>query len=111
LLRCDREKTIPYGTESAEWSARHKEFHQALIAACTSPWLIRLHNMLYDQTERYRAISARAGPHVKGPKRDTKREHADIAKATIGRDEAAAVQMMESHLLRTAERVLAVYSS
>lgn len=110
LLRCDRDKTIPYGSEPAEWTARHKEFHQALIAACTSPWLIRMHNMLYDQTERYRAISARAGARTHGPKRDVKGEHSRIADAVIARDETRAVQLIEEHLERTADRVLAVYS-
>lgn len=111
LLRCDRDKSIPYGLEPAEWTARHKEFHQALIAACTSPWLIRMHNMLYDQTERYRAISARAGSTTRGPKRDVKGEHSRIADAVIARDEATAVQLMEEHLGRTADRVLVVYSA
>ncbi len=110
LLRCDRATTIPYGSEPAEWTARHKEFHQALIAACTSPWLIRMHNMLYDQTERYRAISARAGVTTPGPKRDVKGEHSRIADAVIARDEAKAIALMEDHLARTAERVLAIYA-
>jgi len=109
LLRCDRSTTIPYGSEPAEWTARHKEFHQALIAACTSPWLIRMHNMLYDQTERYRAISARAGMTAPGPKRDVKGEHSNIADSVIARDEAKAIQLMEEHLTRTADRVLAIY--
>jgi DNA-binding GntR family transcriptional regulator len=110
LLRCDRKSAIPYGSDPAEWTARHKEFHQALIAACTSPWLIRMHNMLYDQTERYRAISARAGSAATGPKRDVKGEHSDIADAVIARNEAEALRLMQAHLKRTADRVLAIYT-
>lgn len=109
LLRCHREDRIPYGSEPVEWTSRHKEFHQALIAACTSPWLIRLHNMLYDQTERYRAISARAGALASGTRRDPKGEHSRIAEAVIARDEEKAVRLMEEHLQRTADRVLAAY--
>jgi DNA-binding GntR family transcriptional regulator len=110
LLRCDRDKGASNGTEPADWIARHKDLHQALIAACTSPWLIRMHNMLYDQTERYRSISARAGLGAQGRKRDTTGEHSRLAEAVITRDEELAVRLMEEHLTRTADRVLALYA-
>lgn len=93
--------------DPAAWRARHKQFHQALIAACTSPWLIRLHNMLYDQTERYRAIAASARAKPSGPKRDVVGEHRELAQAVIRRDEKKAVRLMEKHLNHTAEIVIA----
>jgi len=108
LERCELE-AVP--TTSAEWSARHKEFHHALIAACSSAWLIRLHEMLYNQTERFRFISASFGDVATGTRRDVADEHARLAEAVIGRQEALAVDLMEAHLQRTAKRVLAVRSN
>ncbi|MES2987912.1 MAG: FCD domain-containing protein [Pseudomonadota bacterium] len=93
--------------ETDEFSLRHREFHRALIAACTSPWLIRMHNMLYDQTERYRFIAARNGNRATGRRRAISNEHSDIAQAVINRDEVTALQLMEDHLKRTADRALA----
>lgn len=91
-----------------EWSERHKEFHRALIGACTSPWLIRMHNMLYDQTERYRFIAAKGGNTATGRARDVGSEHDRIAEATIAGDETEATRLMGLHLQSTADRALAV---
>jgi GntR family carbon starvation induced transcriptional regulator len=38
-------------------SRAHKEFHQALIAACRSPRLIELQGILYEQAQRYRQLT------------------------------------------------------
>ena len=102
LLRLKRD---PESTEAAEWTAVHKEFHMALVAACTSPWLIRLHNLLYDQTERYRLISAAAGAVPQVSTRNVEDEHSGLVQAVIARDEKIALKLMESHLLTTARRV------
>ena len=107
LQRCERDTEAASSHESTEWTARHKEFHCALIAACTSPWLVRLHNLFYDQTERYRFISAKAGNVATGARRNVVDEHGQIVQAVIGRDEELAVKLMENHLQRTADRVLA----
>lgn len=93
--------------QSDEWSLRHKQFHCALLGACTSPWLIRLHNMLYDQTERYRFIAAKGGNVATGRRRNVESEHTQIAEAVISRDEGTALRLIEQHLTRTAERALA----
>ena len=42
----------------AEFEARNRDFHRALIAACPSPWLHRLQGLLYQQSERYRRLVA-----------------------------------------------------
>ena len=39
-----------------EWQKYHTAFVSKLIEGCRSPTLIRLHNILYDQAERYRRI-------------------------------------------------------
>lgn len=107
LDRCERDADDVHFRESMEWSARHREFHQALVAGCTSGWLLRLHDMFYNQTERYRFISARASAEGGGKRRNVIGEHGSIVEAVLARDEVRAVDLLEKHLARTSERVIA----
>lgn len=79
------------------WVAAHHEFHEALVAACGSPWLMRVRRMLYAQSERYRQLSL---PLQQGP-RDLDREHKQIMKAALDRDFGKASAAMERHLQQT----------
>ncbi len=82
---------------SAEFEARNRDFHKALIAACPSPWLHRLHALLYQQSERYRRLvaSKRAIP------RDVHAEHQGIFDATLARDSELAVKLAGEHIERS----------
>lgn len=82
---------------SAAWSESHRRFHEALVAACDSPWLLKLRVLLFAQSERYRSVSVPLDTH----KRDVLAEHNAIAQATIARDTKAAVQAMRDHLQQT----------
>lgn len=93
------------GTEAQDWTASHKKFHRALVATCTSPWLTRLHNLYYDQTERYRMISASAGAMAHGSSRDVEGEHGEIMEVAIQRDVEKAQFLIEGHLRTTVDRV------
>ena len=87
-----------------EWSARHKEFHMALLSATTSPRLFDLCSNLFDQAERYRRFSAmyRTTP------RDKSGEHEAILDATVKRKTAEATTLLTNHILRTQKNVAAV---
>ena len=89
---------------SDEWAAAHKEFHEALVSACDSPWRLRLRNLLYDQTERYRRLSAPASSQ----ERNLAVEHRALMEAVLARDEPVAVALMTSHLKITTSRVQAL---
>lgn len=99
---------IPPGTPSnpdlpSEAFARvHANFHLALVAACDSPWLLRLRILLYDQSERYRRLSV----PLAGAKRDLVREHGEITEAAIARDVGRATTLLEEHFQRTTDLVL-----
>lgn len=82
------------GKMNPDWAAIHASFHAALVAACQSPWLLRLREMLYSQSERYRSVSV----HFDDRNRDVHAEHQALADATIARDEAVAVALMREHL-------------
>jgi len=42
---------------SEAWSVAHAAYHKTLVSACDSPWLLRLRETLYAQSERYRRLS------------------------------------------------------
>ena len=92
----ERLREDPAGA-SGEFEARNRDFHRALIAACPSPWLHRLHALLYQQSERYRRLvaSKRAIP------RDVHAEHQGIFDATLARDADLAVRLAGDHIERS----------
>jgi DNA-binding GntR family transcriptional regulator len=84
------------------FAVAHTAFHQAVVAACTSPWLLRIRGQLFAQHERYRWMS---GP-LASVKRDLEAEHSGIAKAAIDRRADDAVGRMTAHLQLTAKVIL-----
>ena len=82
---------------NAAWAQTHRTFHAALVAACDSPWLLRIREMLWTQSERYRAASV----PLEQTARDVAAEHDEIAEATLARDAAAASAALRAHLART----------
>lgn len=87
-----------------DWSARHKEFHMALISATDSPRLADLCSNLFDQAERYRRFSAkyRTSPRSKS------NEHEAILNAAVRRDVAEATELLTGHIRRTQRSVAAI---
>lgn len=80
-----------------DWIDAHHDFHEALVAACESPWLMRVRRMLYAQSERYRQLSL---PLSQSP-RNLDDEHQTIMKAALSRDIPAAMDAMARHLKTT----------
>ena len=76
------------------WSAAHAVFHEALVAACPSPWLLRLRALLYAQSERYRRLSI----PLAEVERDIGAEHRALMDAVLARDGARAGALMGEHL-------------
>ena len=95
-----------YGKNLGEWERRNEEFHEALVAACTSPWLLRLRHLLYEQHKRYRFIAILA--HQEN--RDVHLEHLKIMEATLSRDMDAACEATEYHIRRTLETSTRVFA-
>lgn len=90
------------GIVRRDWEEAHRELHTALLSACGSPWLLRFHALLYDQSERYRRLSERAD----GDARDVDREHELLVAATLGRDAERAAARLTEHLAKTKDRAL-----
>lgn len=82
---------------SAEWTSSHADFHNALVSGCPNSWLLRMHQMLYQQSERYRQLSAPLGKES----RDVGAEHQALLDAVLNRDIQAAQALMAEHLQTT----------
>ncbi len=87
---------------SEEWAEAHSAFHTALVDGCDSPWLMRLHQQLYDQSERYRRLSVSVAPR----RRNIGDEHQKILDAVLARDAEKAVRLLAAHLGATTEILL-----
>ena len=86
---------------SPDWSIRHRAFHLALVAACASPALLTIRDGLFDQAERYVALSIIS----KAVFRDDVSEHEEIMRAALARDVGKAVKLSREHIERTTEKV------
>ena len=82
-----------------EWEVRNREFHLALVSCCHSPWLMRFHEILYDQHKRYRNL-ARID---RKSRRNVSDEHMAICNAALAKDIPALCAANEQHIRRTAE--------
>lgn len=82
-----------------EWEDRNRGFHKALLSACPSRWLIRIHDQLFQQAERYRRITF-AARGLKKP-RNVHAEHLAIMQSAVARDVDAACGLAASHIQRT----------
>jgi DNA-binding GntR family transcriptional regulator len=85
------------------WEPRNLAFHESLYAACGSPSLMRFCRVLSERFSRYRRLWAR---HLT-TKRDIAKEHADLCRAVLDRDTAAAVAALRKHRTTTIQDLLA----
>ncbi|MCR0985625.1 GntR family transcriptional regulator [Roseomonas populi] len=88
----EREPDDP-GRVNEDWASAHTAFHRALVAGCGSPWLLRLRETLYAQSERYRRLSV----PLSGGGRDVGGEHRAIMEATLARDADRACALLARH--------------
>lgn len=86
------------------WNRAHKAFHQALVSACGSNWLIDTCSQLFDSAERYRSLARLAGVS----RHDPRDEHSEIMTAALDRDADTAAALLSEHFQRTAHLVQTV---
>ena len=78
-----------------EWGKRHKRFHDALVATCTSPWSLHYRSELFDQARRYHWLTM---IHARSRRRN---EHLDLRDAVLARDSDKACALIEGHIRTT----------
>jgi GntR family carbon starvation induced transcriptional regulator len=98
-------KSVP-GNPAAineEWHQLHRAFHGALISACGSPVLMSICDALFDQAQRYVAVSIR----YLADRRDDVGEHREIMEAVLDRNAERACLLNSEHIRRTTAKVVA----
>lgn len=85
--------------KSDDIEPRNRAFHDALVAASPSLWLLDMRAQVYAHHERYRNLSRSLG----NSGRDTPAEHAAIFEAAIARDIDATCAETERHINLTTE--------
>jgi DNA-binding GntR family transcriptional regulator len=86
-----------------EWVALNQEYHATLLAPAGSPLAVELLEQLGSQVERYvRSLQADVARE-----REAGHEHRDIVAAAKTGDVARATALIDDHIARTAELVVA----
>ena len=88
-------------TVNPDWRRAHADFHTALVSACGSRRLLRLHSQLYEQSERYRSLSAHGDKN-----RKVHDEHQAIVDLALSRDIDGVVAEMTEHTRRTTRLII-----
>jgi DNA-binding GntR family transcriptional regulator len=91
------------GAISEVWSREHVDFHAALVSACGSPTLMAIRARLFEQAERYVALSIMSS----GPLRDDVTEHRQLMRAALNRETNKAIELNRLHITRTLDKVAA----
>jgi DNA-binding GntR family transcriptional regulator len=79
----------------------HRRFHFGIYGACGSRWLLRIIEMLWENSLRYQRLSTRG----RGSYEQRAEEHAEILRACRARDAGKAAELMRAHLSLTARTV------
>jgi GntR family transcriptional regulator, carbon starvation induced regulator len=77
-----------------EWEQRNREFHEALVSACPSRWILQFRRLLYQQSQRYRRLSAFKGA-VPASVHD---EHREIFEAALERNVERTDKVLAKHI-------------
>jgi len=88
---------------SAAWTKEHADFHAALVSACGSSTMMSIRSRLFEQAERYVALSIMST----GPLRDDVTEHKQLMRAALNRETDKAIELNHVHITRTLEKVAA----
>lgn len=102
--RLERQETGPaQGVEAlAEWERLNHAFHEALVAACPSIWLLRTRESMFNHHERYRRLSRVRTVLT----RDIHAEHRALMEAALDKDVAKAQTVIRSHIENTTQAVV-----
>jgi DNA-binding GntR family transcriptional regulator len=94
------------GTVNEDWSARHRDFHQALLRGCNNARLEGVATALRDNAELYRRwYWVLSDDHH----RDIAAEHRRLKDLALGREAEPAIEVLTEHIDR-APRLLAAYA-
>jgi GntR family carbon starvation induced transcriptional regulator len=102
LLKLDSRNSKTPLLLTEEGAYIHKLFHMSLLSACPSIWRLRVIDVLYDHSERYRRLQT----SYLSAMLNSAEEHRDIANAVVSRNKSRATTLLTLHFEKTA-RLLA----
>jgi GntR family carbon starvation induced transcriptional regulator len=107
--RLERLETGPaQGVEAlAEWEHLNHAFHEALVAACPSVWLLRTRASMFKHHERYRRLSRVRTVLT----RDIHGEHRALMEAALDKDVAKSQRVIRTHIESTTQAVIEAIKS
>ena len=88
---------------SEAWSKEHANLHTALVSACGSPTLLSIRSRLFEQADRYVALSIMSS----GPLRDDVTEHKQLMRAALNRELDKTLELNRVHINLTLDKVSA----
>lgn len=88
-----------------EYELLNLRFHEALVAACGSPWTLRVLRLLGRHGERYRRLSI----GLTGCERNVHDEHRQICEFALAGQEARAALALEAHIRMTPDLLVAAW--
>lgn len=91
------------GEQAERWASYHRKFHMALLAGCSSSWMVILASSLFDHAERHRIIALH-NLSASGT-RNAANEHQKIMEAALAGNAKAAVAALDHHYRATADMV------
>nr|WP_325248147.1 FCD domain-containing protein [Amylibacter sp.] len=102
--RLERQETGPaQGVEAlSEWERLNHAFHEALVAACPSVWLLRTRDSMFKHHERYRRLSRVRTVLT----RDIHTEHRELLDAALDKDVEMAQRVIRLHIESTTQAVI-----
>ncbi|NKB50150.1 MAG: GntR family transcriptional regulator [Alphaproteobacteria bacterium] len=98
--RLDREHQAVQKTSGASievWEQANENFHDTLVSACTSKWLLNFRQIVYDQAARYRRLVILNDEQEQG----AHEEHRQMLAAAKARDVEESCRLADAHAERT----------
>jgi GntR family transcriptional regulator, carbon starvation induced regulator len=95
LARCEQSMMQDSAKHWADWQRFDRQFHVALISACNSRWILRMHRIIHDQFRRYQILALNT---IAFRGKELVDEHRLILEHTVNRDSDAAVAMLAAHI-------------
>jgi DNA-binding GntR family transcriptional regulator len=84
--------------ELSRWEMAHRRFHMALVDPCGSPWLIRLLDIVFENSMRYRYATFRKDSSSFASSMDS---HHRIRELALAGDEEGLIEELRRHAHRT----------
>ncbi|VVC77222.1 hypothetical protein AQUSIP_25490 [Aquicella siphonis] len=94
--------------ETHDWERLQRNFLYSLIKGCGSPWLLKIHMMLYDQAQRYRAICINHHAKDKKMLQNYRLECQRLVDAVLARDTVKAIRISRASWENTVKGIAEV---